>query len=75
VFEFVSTHIIEFALAQSDGRVGFIVLTAIVDNACLKNYQTHTYTHYCDMHEDFVFYFEISEYKNYNFFSNMTPCS
>lgn len=50
--EFVSTHIIEFALAQSDGRVRFIVLTATVDRRAFK-LLPHTHTHYFDTYEDF----------------------
>ena len=42
--EFVSTHIIEFALAQSDGRVRFIVLTATVDRRAFKQL-SHTHAH------------------------------
>jgi hypothetical protein len=60
--EFIYKHIIEFALAQSDGRVRFIVLTTIVDRRAFKQLphththtHTHTHAHYCDMREDFGF--------------------
>ena len=81
--EFVSTHIIEFALAQSDGRVRFIVLTATVDRRAFKQLshthahahahaRTHTHTHararLLLRHAWRFWFFEIGENKNYNFF-------
>ena len=57
--KFAYMHIIEFVLAQSEGRERFIVLTATVDRRAFKQLphtNTHARAHYCDMHEDFGFF-------------------